>query len=148
MIATVIMSSMSVKPLAKLRMAVASLANAPALLWVLTFFFSLRVAGQAIQYWMPRSYLPAFGAFQGSNLPYPVLLGSQIVILAAMVICNLRRPRAHRALLWFGSFYMAGSLARIAVGLAVPDAPEWFSTWIPAVFHVVLAAYVLALAKS
>ena len=124
-----------------------SLVRGPLLLWILTFFFLLRVAGQAIQHWAPRSYLPPFDAFQGSDLPYSVLLASQIVILGGMVVCNLRPPRARRALVWFGSFYLAGSLARIAVGLAVPGAPAWFSTWIPAAFHVVLAAYVLALAR-
>ena len=41
---------------------------------------------------------------------------------------------------------MAGSLLRIAVGIAVPAAPAWFSTWIPALFHLVLAGYVLTLA--
>jgi len=118
------------------------------LLWVLTFLFALRVVGQAIQRWTPRSFLPPFDAFQGSNLPYFVLLGSQIVTLGAMVFFNLRRPlspMARRALFWFGCFYMAGSLARIVVGLAVPGAPAWFSTWIPAAFHVVLAGYVLTL---
>jgi hypothetical protein len=41
---------------------------------------------------------------------------------------------------------MAGALGRIGIGLAVPAAPDWFRTWIPAAFHVVLAAFVLALA--
>jgi hypothetical protein len=112
---------------------------------LLTLLFSLRAAGQAIQHWAPQPYLPPFDAFQGSNLPYPVLLGSQIVILGAMAFCNLRPPKARRALFWFGSFYMVGSLARIAVGLAVPGAPAWFTAWIPAAFHLVLAGYVLTL---
>lgn len=117
------------------------------LLWLLTFLFSLRVAGQAIQHWAPQAWLPPFGAFQGSNLSYPVLLSSQIVILAAMVFCNLRRPAGGRALFWFGVIYMTGSLARIAVGLAVPDAHAWFRAWISGVFHIVLAAYLLVLAR-
>ena len=62
-----------------------------------------------------------------------------------MVYFNLRRPAGGRVLFWIGVIYMSVSLARIAVGLVVPGAPAWFSTWIPAVFHVVLAAYVLAL---
>jgi hypothetical protein len=90
--------------------------------------------------------LPPFDAFQGSNLPYPVLLGSQLLILGLMVFCNLRPPNGGRVLLWLGGLYMAGSLLRIAVGIAVPGASAWFSTWIPALFHVVLAGYVLALA--
>ncbi|HUQ25143.1 MAG TPA: hypothetical protein VM140_05690 [Burkholderiales bacterium] len=106
----------------------------------------MRVAGQAIQRWAPLTFLPPFDAFQGSNLPYPVLLGSQILILGAMIFCNLRRPNGGRMLLWIGGVYMAGSLLRIAIGLVVPAAPAWFSTWIPALFHVVLAGYVLTLA--
>ena len=118
------------------------------LLWFLTLLFSLRVAGQAIQHWVPQPFLPAFDAFQGSNLPYPVLLGLQIVILAAMAYCNVRRLAGGRVLLWLGAIYMVGSLARIAVGLIFPSALPWFSAWIPALFHVVLAGYVLTLASS
>ena len=51
-----------------------------------------------------------------------------------------------RILAWIGGIYMAGSLARLAVGLAVTDAPPWFTAWISAVFHVVLAGFVLTLA--
>jgi hypothetical protein len=75
------------------------------------------------------------------------LLSVQLAILGVMVFCNLRRPRGGRVLLWLGSFYMAGSLARIGIGLALPGAHPWFSAWVPAVFHVVLAAYVLVLAR-
>ena len=64
-----------------------------------------------------------------------------------MLFCNLARPRGGPVLLWFGIVYMAGSVVRIIVGLAVPAAPAWFSAWIPALFHVVLAGYVLALAR-
>jgi hypothetical protein len=41
---------------------------------------------------------------------------------------------------------MAGSLLRIAIGLAWPAAPHWFTAWIPAFFHLVLAAFVIILA--
>jgi uncharacterized membrane protein len=47
---------------------------------------------------------------------------------------------------WFGSVYLAGSIVRIVVGLALPDSPPWFRTWIPALFHLVLAGFVLVLA--
>ena len=110
----------------------------------------MRVAGQAIQQWAPQSFLPPFAAFQGSNLPYPVLLASQVLILGVMIFCNLRPPAGMRSgsvLLWLGYIYMSGSLLRIAVGVTVPPAPAWFSAWIPAAFHVVLAGYVLTLAK-
>lgn len=115
------------------------------LLWLLTFLFSLRVAGQAIQRWAPQAWLPPFDAFQGSNLPYAALLGSQVVILAAMAFCNLRRPAGGRVLFWFGVIYMTGSLLRIIVGIGVPDAHPWFRAWISGVFHIVLAAYLVTL---
>jgi hypothetical protein len=117
------------------------------LLWLLTFLFSLRVAGQAVQRWAPQPWLPPFDAFQGSNLPYWFLLLVQLVILGAMVFCNIRRPRGGKVLLWVGVLYMAGSLARIAVGVLVPDAHPWFRAWISGAFHIVLAAYLLVLAR-
>lgn len=54
------------------------------LLWGLTALFALRVFAQALQYWAPIDSLPDVAAFQGSNLPYPVLLSSQLLILLLM----------------------------------------------------------------
>jgi hypothetical protein len=113
--------------------------------------FALRVLAQALQFWLPQSFLPPFHAFQGSRLPYSLLLSAQVVILAVMVRIAWRTQRstrvpsrvANKALAWAGGIYMAVSLGRIAVGLTLPDAPAWFSTWIPAAFHVVLAGFVL-----
>jgi hypothetical protein len=121
---------------------------------LLTGLFGLRVAGQAVQFWMPQSFLPAFGSFQGSTLPYSTLLLIQLLILGLMLRTCLRigsgigvpDRRLGRGLAWFGGLYMAGSVARIAVGLAIPSAPAWFSTWIPAFFHLVLAGFVLSAA--
>jgi hypothetical protein len=126
------------------------------LLWMLTFLFAVRVLGQAVQRWIPQTFLPPFHAFQGSGLPYWLLLSAQVMLLAVMVRCSRRvqagvLPPGRRAsrtialLAWLGWMYMTASLGRIAVGLAVPDAPAWFSTWIPALFHIVLAGYVLCL---
>ena len=120
----------------------------------LTALFALRVAAQALQRWTPLDALPDFGSFQGSGLPYWLLLAVQLFILALMVSiaydvagCTRRRnQRAARVLGWVGAVYMAGSLGRIAIGLALPDAPPWFTAWIPAFFHVILAAFVLTLA--
>jgi hypothetical protein len=125
-----------------------------AFLWTLSLLFALRVLGQAVQHWAPQPFLPPFDKFQGSSLPYGLLLSAQILILAAMVLLSWRvqtgklapSPRAARGLTWAGGIYMAASLGRIAVGLAVPVAPDWFRTWIPATFHVVLAGFVLTLA--
>ena len=126
------------------------------LLWTLTALFALRVLGQAIQHWAPLPVLPAFGDFQGSNLPYPMLLGIQLAILALMVGASwrhaagklARRPLAARVLHAFAAIYFTASVLRILVGVFHPDAGPWFTAWIPAFFHLVLAGFVWTLALS
>jgi hypothetical protein len=83
-----------------------------------------------------------------------LLLSIQLVFLVVMLAVTRHvamggvQPNVAtaRALTWFGGIYMAGSIGRIGVGLANPNAPPWFRTWIPSVFHVVLAGFVLTLA--
>jgi hypothetical protein len=124
------------------------------ILGLLCVLFALRVAGQAIQRWLPLSFLPASDAFQGSGLPYALLLAIQCGLLTLMLGVTSRvyagalrkSARAARTLGWVGCMYMGGSLARLAVGLMLDQAPAWFTAWIPAAFHVVLAAFVLTLA--
>lgn len=121
---------------------------------VLTGLFSLRVAGQAVQFLMPLPFLPDFDSFQGGSLRYSTLLVIQLLILGLMVRTCWRVARGitvpdrrlGRGLAWFGGIYMAGSLARLVVGIAVPSAPAWFSAWIPAFFHLVLAGFALTAA--
>ena len=132
----------------------ASNSSYAALLWMFSFLFALRVLGQAVQHWWPQPFLPPFRMFQGSSLPYWLLLLFQMVILLIMARLAWRMLRGAlvpnfrtgTALLWFGGIYMTASIGRIFVGATLPYAPAWFSTWIPAVFHVVLAAFVLTLA--
>ncbi|MFC7289400.1 hypothetical protein ACFQPC_15235 [Herminiimonas glaciei] len=124
------------------------------LLYLLASLFLVRVVGQAVQYWFPLAALPAFGDFQGSSLPYALLLSIQLLMLAFMYRAAWRlgsgklRPnsRVGRWLMALGTIYMAGSLLRIMIGLTVTDAMAWFTSWIPAMFHVVLAAFILTLA--
>ncbi len=120
-------------------------------LWALVALFMVRVLGQALQRWMALPFFPPFDDFQGSNLPYEILLTTQILILGVMVWTILRiqrgvllpNYRAGRILLCLGGIYMTGSVLRIVVGLSVPDVHEWFRAWIPAFFHLILAAFVL-----
>ena len=120
-------------------------------LWALTFLFSLRVSGQALQLAWPQPWLPPAAAFQGSGLPYPVLLGAQLLILTLMLRVAWRAqagglqpdPRRGRALAWFGGTYLVLACVRLGIGLAWAGAPRWFHAWIPAMFHPVLAVFVL-----
>src|SRR6266446_3375787 len=124
--------------------------------WSLSVLFAARVLGQAVQRWMPQPFLPPFEAFQGSSLPYWLLLSFQLLILVVMVrvawrVQTDRLVPSRRVGLWLagaGSVYMAFALGRIAVGLAVPDADAWFKTWIPAFFPLVLATYLPILAAA
>ncbi|MFN0315573.1 MAG: sterol desaturase family protein [Burkholderiales bacterium] len=124
------------------------------LLWFLTALFALRVTSQAIQRWFPLAVLPPFEKFQGSNLPYTMLLGAQIVILALMASAAWRvgkgrlahRPMFAKFLHGFAAIYFTGSVLRILAGALYPDALPWFKTWIPAFFHLVLASFVWTMA--
>jgi hypothetical protein len=121
-----------------------------------TALFAVRVAGQAVQRWIPQPYLPPFAAFQGSRLPYPVLCLAQLAIVSLMTRACWhawrgtlpRNLRIAQVLGWAGSAYMAGSLLRMAIGILAPSAPVWFRAWIPGIFHVVLAAFVLCLGRA
>jgi drug/metabolite transporter superfamily protein YnfA len=130
-------------------------AGSPAALTALALLFAARVAAQAIQRWLPVFFLPPFATFQGSALPYWILLPAQLAILALMLSVARRvhqgtlssRPTTGRALAVFGGVYLAIMLARIVIGLTVPDAPMWFKATISVVFHLVLATFVLVLAR-
>jgi hypothetical protein len=122
---------------------------------LLTALFSLRVLGQAVQRWLAQPWLPEFASWQGSRISYPMLLAIQFVILGAMAYATCgawngtmaASRRAMRWTGWLGAFYMAAAVSRIAIGLAVPTAPAWFSAWISGAFHIVLAGFLLALSR-
>jgi hypothetical protein len=119
-----------------------------------TALFAGRVLAQAIQYVHPSAALPPFLAFQGSALPYGVLLPAQLIILGAMIASTLAVARGShvaipargRFFAWFGALYFGGSLLRLGVGLVMPDAAPWFHAWISIISHLVLASFVLVLA--
>lgn len=71
-----------------------------------------------------------------------------MVLLSWRIQAGTLRPdrRVGNVLAWLGGVYMGGSIWRLVVGLAIPEASAWFSAWIPAVFHVLLASFVLTLA--
>src|SRR4051794_2834717 len=83
------------------------------ILCALSLSFLLRVGGQALQRWAPQALLPPFAAFQGSRMPYGLLLASQVAILAVMAsVCwrvwtgRLTPNRGTgRLLAWAGGLY-------------------------------------------
>ena len=123
-----------------------------ALLWSLTALFAFRVAAQLVQFTMPVAALPAFDSWQGSGLSYPVLLASQLAILIIMIRASSRVSqrvrRVRRVGVWLlaiGGVYFAAMAVRLVLGLTVLAHVSWFAKPLPAVFHLVLAGYLLTL---
>ena len=118
----------------------------------LTGAFACRVAAQLVQYASPTRLLPPFEAWQGSGLGYPALLASQIVILVLMIRGTAAvfrrtrpRPRFGAWLIALGALYFVSMLVRLVLGLTLLAHVAWFAKPLPALFHLVLAGYVLAL---
>lgn len=122
-------------------------------LWGLTALFAFRVTAQPLALFMPQ--LPAFDAWHGNVLPYPLLLVAQLLIFALMVAVNLAcmrgrldpRPRLARVLNLLGWVYFSGMLARLALGQTLDPVPAWFDRPLPTLFHLVLATWLLLLAR-
>ena len=114
----------------------------------LSLAFVARVVSQAVQRWAPVSFLPPFDDFQGSGLPYPVLLAAQVAIVALAVVVTVRMHRGKGLIgsrlvalvTAAGAVYFAVMAVRLVLGLTVLSDSGWFSTWIPTVFHLVLAS--------
>ncbi|MBN9318414.1 MAG: hypothetical protein BGN86_03070 [Caulobacterales bacterium 68-7] len=132
-------------------MAGKSALNHARLLGVLLAAFIGRVAAQLVQAWRPVGWLPPFDAWQSGALPYPVLVASQvaIIVLALWVIRGVATGRMRRSttlgrvLLAFGAIYFIGMAARLVLGLTVLSHVGWFTAILPAIFHLVLAGFVL-----
>jgi hypothetical protein len=130
----------------------ASPAGHVVLLRSFTVLFALRVTAQLVQWLRPTPFLPPFDAWQGSGLDYPVLLTSQLVILGLMgwgiraVHSGARgRKSVGRWLIALGVLYFGSMGARLVLGLTVLSDVAWFAKPLPALFHLVLAGYVLTL---
>lgn len=113
--------------------------------------FMIRVIAQPLSLWIDAPFLPPFEHWQGSALPYWLLLVSQIVILfvlvrvATVLSAGAVRPR-RRLGVWLtsvGTVYFALMAARLGLGLTVLSDHRWFASHLPAAFHMVLASFFL-----
>jgi uncharacterized protein len=119
------------------------------LLWVLLTLFVLRVLGQLLVVSGAAAFLPPMEEWHSGLLPYPLLLASQVVIIAALATVCLQfsrgrglfvRPQAWLATpLWIvGWIYAIGMVVRYAM---------LRRDLIPVTFHIVLAAFLLVVAR-
>jgi hypothetical protein len=122
------------------------------LLWLFTFLFFLRVAGQAFVAFFGASFLPPMEAWYSGLIPYPILLPIQIGILVLQVKVSLDLSRQHgwfsvpsprfgRFLRGFSAFYAAVMVVRYVATMALLPERRWFGGTIPIFFHFVLAAF-------
>jgi hypothetical protein len=124
-------------------------------LWLLLALFCLRVAAQLLQWRMSLPYLPPFSAWHSGALPYGILVTSQLLIILMMVhVCyrfTLGRVAANHKtgllLLVIGGIYFLGMLGRLLLGLLLLPEHAWFGATLPALFHLVLALFVLLVGR-
>ncbi len=120
---------------------------------LLAALFVFRVLAQFIQSLFTLPLLPGFDAWHGGVLPYPVLLGSQIVIISILYAIIWRAgsgaivPRRwkYRVCFALGGIYFSFMAYRLLAGLTFLAGHPWYSKSLPAFFHLILASFVLVL---
>jgi hypothetical protein len=125
---------------------------------LLTGLFFFRVLGQFLVARRRRTWLPPMEQWQSGLLPYPALLASQSVILAAQTTLNLQsmrgkpplgvpHPRAGHVIHALSLVYFGSMLFRYAYAMRRFPERRWFGKTIPIIFHCVLAGYLYLYTK-
>ena len=116
---------------------------------VLTVLFAFRVLGQVLEELFGLRTAPLDADWDGGALPYALLLAAQTIILAGMVLTSWRPPRlgvgTGRLLHLVGALYFAVMATRLLLGATLLTEMAWFAAWLPALFHLVLAGFVILL---
>ena len=122
-------------------------------LWGLTLLFCLRVLGQVLVVLFQPPFLPPMPHWYSGLLPYPLLLPTQILILALQVKINRDwqrrtgffhqpKPGLGKGLQGFSLVYAITMAIRYGVTMTVYPDRRWLGEGtIPILFHWVLAAY-------
>ena len=119
------------------------------ILGALSFVFFLRIAGQYLQSKIGFAGLPEFDLWHSNTMPYPVLLGLQVLILLTMVAVTLRirpataRPRLGRVLKISAFVFALALSCRLFIGVLDLSSSAWFDGAVSTAFHFVLAAFLL-----
>lgn len=121
-------------------------------LWTLAALFALRVVAQPLALAVNSRFLPRFESWHSGLLPYPLLVGTQLLILAWLLTTARRVSRAAvqpgrtlgRFLLGAAGIYGVTMLARLVLGATLLRDERWFASPVPTVFHLVLAGYLFA----
>lgn len=124
----------------------------PVLLGICTFLLAGRVAGQVLVAFFDVTWLPPMERWYSGLLPYPLLLPTQIVILAFMLwivrdfACGrgyfvASHPRTARYIKWFSYAYFLSMILRYIITMWLRPELRWSTGTIPIWFHMVLAVF-------
>jgi hypothetical protein len=124
-------------------------------LWCLLGLFFFRVVAQLIQAVAPVSFLPPFERWHSAVFSYPILflIQSAILIFLFKVALTFSRgkviPSRTSGRIWLvlGGVYLIIMAARFTLGLTIYSDHFWFSNHVPTLFHIVLASFLLIVAK-
>lgn len=126
--------------------------------FTLLALFVMRVLGQLLVACDVATFLPPMEQWQSGLLPYPYLLTAQLAIIALMFkICRdlwintgyfaRQHPKLGRFALSLGPVYLAFTVLRYTLNMALYPRERWFGGSIPVIFHCVLAAFVILIGK-
>ncbi len=118
---------------------------------VLLALFCFRVLAQLLQHYLALPFLPPFDAWQSGAVPYGILLASQILIIAIYfwilmrIMTNRMQPSRRQGwiFLFIGIIYFLAMVLRLAIGLTGLSDHHWFRSYLPILFHFVLASYLI-----
>ena len=128
------------------------------ILTILLLAFIGRVVGQLLVSTGNAPYLPPMQEWQSGLLPYPVLVACQFAIIAlygytCLSIWRSRGFFARRhetlgnALTRFGAIYFTIMLLRYPIYMSLVPEARWLHGTIPIAFHLILASFILVLAR-
>jgi uncharacterized protein len=122
------------------------------LLTLFTALLIVRVLGQLVVVLFAPTWLPPMEQWQSGLLPYPVLLVSQLVVLAFMVMISADfvrgwgyfvapHPGGGVFSVVFASAYFAGMVLRYVLRMKWYPDQRWFGGTIPIIFHSFVAIF-------
>lgn len=124
-------------------------------LWILLGLFCFRVVAQLAVIGGGPAWLPSFEYWHSGALPYSALAASQLLLIVIMTRTAFvfsrgavqPRRRFGQILGALGWVYFAAMVVRLVLGLTVLPAHPWFGKTLPALFHLVLAGFVLLVSR-
>lgn len=123
------------------------------ILIALTALFAVRVIAQVGSMFFSVDWIPAFDRWSSGLIPYPLLLVSQLLILASMIAGCCSKGRWHPAdtTIWvskqLAGLYFLIMCLRLVVSISGVSSSPWWQMTLPAFFHLVLASYLYCIAE-